>query len=55
MYTLARTTTEINDLLGSVAKRIEDLETYADLTYEDGIRDGILWIVGQSDEYPIDD
>ena len=56
MFSVERPQGEINNLLD----RCSDLENqgaslYPGMTYEEGVKAGIEWVLGQTDDHPLED
>ena len=50
---LVRTEDEINDLLNEVEGKInEGGSRFVGMTYEQGIRETLMWAIGDSDDHP---
>ena len=50
---LVRTEGEINELLNHVSDKInEGGPRFSGMTYEDGIREALMWAIGEYDEHP---
>lgn len=55
MPTINRTQKEIDDLLNRcVDSENEGSSEYPGMTYEQGIRAGIEWLLGETNDYPFD-
>jgi len=54
MYHVERTAEEIEELLKACEKSGSE-SRYFGMTYEQGISEGIRWIIGDTEDYPLDD
>ena len=53
MYEVERTDEEVNDLLNEVKDRInEGGSRFPGQTYEEGIREALMWVFGEYDDHP---
>lgn len=50
-----RTEKEINDLIDKCADAAMNGTKFSGMSYEEGIRAGIEWVLGLSDEHPLED
>lgn len=50
--TAMRDLEEMNDVVAWAENRIDNGESYHGMSYEEGIRNALLWASGQSDERP---
>lgn len=56
MYSVERETAEIDDTLNACMESEEvGLSKFPGMTYEQGVKAGIDWVTGQSDENPLDE
>ncbi len=50
---LVRTEGEINELLNAVEDKIDEGGSrFRGMTYEDGIRDALMWAIGDQEDHP---
>lgn len=55
MYRLVQSDTEIDDVLNTCADAEDEGKSqYPGMTYEQGVRVGIEWLLGMTDEAPFD-
>jgi hypothetical protein len=52
MQNIARTEEEVNDVLNWAAEGEEEGTKYRGMSYEQGIRAGIEWLLGDTDDRP---
>lgn len=52
---IKRTKNEINDVLDKCMDAEENGSNFSGMSYEQGIRAGIDWITGDTDDHPIDE
>ena len=50
-----RTQSEIFDVLDKCAEGFENGSAYPGMSYEEGVRAGIEWLIGDTDENPFDE
>lgn len=55
MAEIARTESEINDVLNKCCEADENGSVYPGMSYEDGVKAGIEWVTGDTDEPPFED
>lgn len=56
MYEITRPEDAIDDLLNNVMDKIDEGGSkFPGLTFEEGVRDSILWLTGQSQDHPYED
>ncbi len=55
-YKIERTDGEINDVLDAcVDQEIKGVSKWPGMTYEDGVSEAIHWIIGQTEDDPMQD
>lgn len=53
---IVRTKAEVDKLIDTcIESESEGRSVYPGMTYEQGIRAGIEWLIGETDEYPFDE
>jgi hypothetical protein len=56
MYDVERSDEEVNAVLNTCAEAEESGRSkYPGMTYEQGVANGIRWLLGEIDEHPIDE
>ena len=55
MYTIQRTDQQINDLLNKAINAFDNGTNYPGMSYEQGILDAINWLIGQTNDNPLDE
>ena len=53
---IVRTQAEVDKVIDTcIENNTNNRQRYSGMTYEDGIRAGIEWLIGDTDDYPFDE
>lgn len=53
---IVRTKAEVDKVIDTCIENLNNnSHRYSGMTYEDGIRAGIEWLIGETDDYPFDE
>lgn len=55
MYQVKRTNTEIDDQLNKATEAADAGTSVPGMSYEQGVQAGILWVLGEVEDLPIED
>lgn len=55
MATVARTQSQIDEQMGKAAAGWENGSQYPGMSYEEGVMEGIKWVLGETNDVPMPD